>query len=202
MRPELLALLWLAALPQFAVASEEVRICYNYGCLAEASVAYDEAELALVRDVLAGAEDAARERAALSFSVGRLYAWAGERSPVGADKGGNLPDGDTFGRMDCIDHSTSTTRLLRMIEARGWLRFHRVLDPVRRSRFLLDQHFSAAVEETGSAAADPAAAGEMLKVGEGLPAARFAVDSWFFDNGTPAVVMPLEDWLSGDSPDV
>jgi hypothetical protein len=104
--------------------------------------------------------------------------------------------------MDCIDHSTSTTRLLRMIEARGWLRFHRVLDPVRRSRFLLDQHFSAAVEETGSAAADPAAAGEMLKVGEGLPAARFAVDSWFFDNGTPAVVMPLEDWLSGDSPDV
>ncbi|HWS12263.1 MAG TPA: hypothetical protein VN279_05670, partial [Rhodocyclaceae bacterium] len=135
-------------------------------------------------------------------AVGRLYAWAGERSPVGADKGGNLPDGDTFGRMDCIDHSTSTTRLLKMVEARGWLRFHRVLDPVRRSRFLLDQHFSAAVEETGPAAAVTPAAGEMLKVSEGRPAARFAVDSWFFDNGTPAVVMPLEDWLSGDSPDV
>jgi hypothetical protein len=101
--------------------------------------------------------------------------------------------------MDCIDHSTSTTRLLKLMEARGWLRFHRVLDPVRRSRFLFDQHFSAAVEEVGPAAA---AAGEMLRVGDGRPAARFAVDSWFFDNGTPAAVMPLEDWLSGDSPDV
>jgi hypothetical protein len=26
---------------------------------------------------------------------------------------------------------------------------------------------------------------------------RFAVDSWFLDNGHPPFVQPLEDWLSG-----
>jgi hypothetical protein len=202
MRLPALTLLWLALLPQDGRAVEEVRICFNYSCKDEARVIYDEAELGIVREVLARSEDAAQERSALSFVLGRLYAWVGRRTPIHNDKGGNLPDGEADGRMDCIDHSTTTTRLLRMLEARGWLRFHRVLDPVRRSRFILYQHFSAAVEQIDPAASSAPPAGDMIKVGEHGRAARFAVDSWFFDNGTPAVVIPLEDWLSGDSPDV
>ncbi len=31
---------------------------------------------------------------------------------------------------------------------------------------------------------------------------RFVVDSEFFDNGQPAVGMPLENWLAGDGPHV
>jgi hypothetical protein len=28
------------------------------------------------------------------------------------------------------------------------------------------------------------------------------VDSWFFDNGQPAVVMPLAQWHAGEGPNV
>ncbi len=33
-------------------------------------------------------------------------------------------------------------------------------------------------------------------------AARFAVDSWFYDNGLPAAILPLADWNAGHSPNV
>lgn len=33
-------------------------------------------------------------------------------------------------------------------------------------------------------------------------AARFAVDSWFYDNGLPAAILPLADWNAGEGPDV
>jgi hypothetical protein len=39
-----------------------------------------------------------------------LYGWAGEQSDI-HNRGGNYADAG-IGRMDCIDHSTSTTRLL------------------------------------------------------------------------------------------
>jgi hypothetical protein len=79
--------------------------------------------------------------------------------------------------MDCIDHSTTADRLLRMIERHGWLRFHRVADRVLRRRFLVMEHWSAVIEDH---------AGE-----------RFAVDSWFGGAGRTPLVMPLDEWLAG-----
>ena len=69
----------------------------------------------------------------LAVAIGELYGWAGEQSEIGNDRGGNYADGDAPGKMDCIDHSTTTTRLLRLLEARGWLRLHRVLEPEVRN---------------------------------------------------------------------
>ena len=37
---------------------------------------------------------------------------------------------------------------------------------------------------------------------EGNPGARFAVDSWFVEQGEPAVVLPLAEWLDGGGPNV
>jgi hypothetical protein len=91
--------------------------------------------------------------------------------------------------MDCIDHSTTTTRLLRMSAAQGWLRYHRVLEPVLRSRFVIFEHYSALIEEIE--ANDATSPDER----------RYVVDSWFFDNGQPAAVMPLARWQAGEYPD-
>lgn len=207
-----LVVLALLSLP--AAAIEQVSICHNYGCLAEVRVSYSEQQLRAVRTMLASARSAEDERAALARVVGVLYAWAGRQSSIWRDRGGDYADEYVEGRMDCIDHAASTTRLLRMLEGRGWLRFHRVLEPVRRTRFLgILQHFSAAVEDKGSERehAGPAAAGREpcgdcavpVSLGRAGDAKRqFVVDSWFFDNGTPAVVMPLEEWLRGGGPDV
>lgn len=183
-----------------AAATEEVSICYNYGCLAQARIAYSDAQLGWVRVRLAAARDAPAERATLAEIVGRLYAWAGQQSPIWRDKGGDYADDAVDGRMDCIDHAASTTRLLRMIEARGWLKYHRVLDQVRRS-FLIMQHYSAAIEEIVPLA-ERGRPRATQHVGAERAPQRYVVDSWFFDNGAPALVMPMDEWLRGGGPHV
>ena len=174
-------------------ARESVTICYNYGCAATATVVYGRKQLAEVRDLLDDAVDAAHERELIGVVVGRLLGWAGRQSPIGADRGGNYADDGVNGRMDCIDHSTTTTRLLRMLERRGWLRWHRVVEPEVRTRFLVFDHWSAVIEEEPKAP---------FRDDSPHSRKRYAVDSWFNDNGQPAVVIPLDLWLDWEGPNV
>jgi len=183
-----LSVLLLPALLQTAVADERLRVCYNYGCLQEVEVRYTDQQLALVGAFLVAAGDAADERDRLSLVIGWLLGWAGEQSVIAADRGGNVADDGVAGRMDCIDHSLTTTRLLRMLDDRRWLRFHEVREPVLRTRYLFAAHFSAQIEERAPAPLDDdVAATPQL----------YVVDSWFRDNGQPAVLMPLPEWLAG-----
>ena len=147
--------------------------------------------MTLVRDLLDDSIDAAHERELISVVIGRLLGWAGKQSPISADRGGNYADDGVYGKMDCIDHSTTTTRLLKMLERRGWLRWHRVLEPEVR-RFLFFDHWTAVIEETVQAPyRDETPESRM----------RYAVDSWFRDNGRPAVIMPLGYWMDWKDPD-
>ena len=195
-----------------------VSICYNYGCKQQGEVRYAASTLARLGHRLASARSAAEERGSIAEVLGRLYRVAATQTPVGADRSGNFLDGGVHGRMDCIDHSTSTTRLLQLLEARGGLRFHRVVEPARRTSVIF-QHFSAVIEELSLAERL-----ERLPPGEALagcnctedglviegpdgaeaarPGERYAVDSWFVDNGEPAVVLPLAEWLNGGGPNV
>jgi len=177
------ALLGMLALPGLTAHADEVTVCYNYGCYARAPVDYSEAQLAPLQKMLAAAGDARAERAAIAAVIGRMYAIAGEQTPVWRDKGGNYADGGENGKMDCIDHSTDTTAFLRLLQAHGWLRFHDVMEPVLRRRFFFAEHWAARIRER-----------ETQQV--------YVVDSWFFDNGHPAVVLPVEDWLAGRTPRV
>jgi hypothetical protein len=175
------ALLGALALPALGAHAEVVTICYNYGCYTRAPVDYRQEQLERLHQQLAAAGDAAAERAAISAVIGRMYAIAGEQTPVWRDKGGNYADGGENGKMDCIDHSTDTTAFLRLLQARGWLRFHDVLAPIMRRRFFFAVHWAARIRERAT-----------QKV--------YVVDSWYFDNGHPALVMPVEDWLAGKTP--
>ncbi len=196
---------------QLERGGETLTVCFNYGCYAQADVSFSEEQLAEIKASLRAA-DAAEEREHLARALGRLYAWAGAQSPIAADKGGNLADEAIYGRMDCIDHSLTTTRFLKMLEARGMLRYHQVEDRVLRSRFLVFQHYAAQIvehEAAPRAQMDEAVNNPLQAVAnDASPAdgshstARFAVDSWFFDNGHPAVIMPLANWMSGEGPDV
>jgi len=167
-------------------ADETVSVCHGYGCQAQAGVRYTEEQLGDVRRMLFATVDAENERKTLAYVVGLLYGWAGDQSEIHNDRGGNYADDNVPGKMDCIDHSTSTTRLLRLLENRGYLRWHRVLEPESRNfAGLIPVHWSAVIEERE--------AGET---------GRYAVDSWFVDNGFPAVILPLEEWKKGAGPDV
>ncbi len=179
-------LLLLGCFSSLSFADERLEICHGYGCVAQVDVVYAEAQLEKMRQVLLLAVDADDERSFLAGAMGQLYRWAGQQSIVRNDRGGNYADENVPGRMDCIDHSTSTTRLLRLLEARGYLRWHRVLEPeARHFAGLIAVHWSAVIEETGTEGGE-----------------RFVVDSWFVDNGEPAVILPLDEWKKGAGPDV
>ena len=219
-----------------AAAGVEIAVCHGYGCVIEATIHYDDAQLAAIGQTLRAAVDAAEERKMLADVLGQLYAWAGAQSDIHNDRGGNYADAGMPGRMDCIDHATSTTRLLHLLAARGDLRWHRVLEPqVRHALWLFPAHYSAVIEEidreaVGGAreAARPEPPGEAAGRAAALAgreeegstegsddggedtaaqapdedAGRFAVDSWFVDNGQPAVILPLGEWKKGAGPDV
>jgi hypothetical protein len=164
-----------------AVAEREVEVCYNYGCTARAPVLLSADELKVVQEAFAAVTDAAEERRAIAAAVARLYSAAATQSPIGADRGGNIADDGVYGRMDCIDHSTNTTTWLHLLAERGWLRHHEVGDRVRRTRFVIFEHWSARIVESETRA-------------------EYAVDSWFHDPGNPAEVFPLRQWLAGAYP--
>jgi hypothetical protein len=170
----------------FALADERVAFCFNYGCAEQVEVVFSGAQLAGLRDRLAAARSAADERAILAVELGRLYRWAGEQSPIAADRAGDYLDDGVNGMMDCIDHAQSTHRLLLMLEGQGALRYHRVEAVRRRVRWLVTQHFSAVIGEFGATGAG----------------AQFVVDTWFGEHGDPAVILPLDDWLDGEGPNV
>ena len=46
--------------------------------------------------------------------------------------------------------------------------------------------------------------GQVIEAADGAdrPGERYVVDSWFVDNGEPAVVLPLAEWLKGGGPNV
>jgi len=165
-----------------AACADELTICYNYGCVAKAQVRFSDAQLIPLQQLLAAAGDAGAERAAIAKVIGRMYAIAGEQTPVWRDKGGNYADGSESGRMDCIDHSTNTSAFLRLLQGRGWLKFHEVLEPLRRTRFIFAEHWTARIRDRETQRA-------------------YVVDSWYFDNGHPAAVFAVEEWLAGRRPD-
>ena len=164
-------------------AGTPVRVCYDYDCAREAIVEIDDATLARIGANLSQAQDAGGERIRIARAVADLYVTAGQQTPIWRDRGENFNDDrDQPGAMDCIDHSTNTTAFLRLIESAGLLRFHRVTGRLRRPEYLISDHWTARVAEHGTGA-------------------EFAVDTWFFDPGVPAVIMPIADWRAGGEPD-
>lgn len=178
--PLALALVLIAA--TFPALGENINLCFNYECRSNLALELDNSELRRAARLFVDVGDAAAEREAIRHAVAALAGIAASRSPIANDKGGNIADEGVDGRMDCIDHSRTTTEYLQLLERRHWLRFHRVLAPVVRAPLLLNVHWAARIEDKQS--------------GE-----QFVVDTWFKPNGFPAALFALESWRKGAVPD-
>lgn len=191
----MMAIALLLAMSGLGWADELVSICFNYGCASEASAVFSEARLGLLQDSLSLASSPEQERALLALAMGRLYGWAGEQTPIHADRGGNYADEGAPGTMDCIDHSLTTERFLQLLDRRHMLRFHRLGGRIHRVRHLIMEHNAVAIDEINREVNREINSG-------GEATARYVVDSWYVDNGKPALVMPLQNWMDGEGPDV
>jgi hypothetical protein len=122
------------------------------------------------------------ERAAIAQAIARMETIIGRHTGTDRDMGRNLPGFGQPGQMDCIDESTNTYTYLRMFEDAGLLRWHRVAR--RSTRFGLFAgmpHTTAVIEDTANGV-------------------KYAIDSWFLDNGEAPPVVELDRWKSGWQP--
>lgn len=158
-----------------AARADDLTLCYDWGCLKQQTITFSSAQLQAIRPLFNGVTDPVAERFAIGGAVTLFAAFAALQAPIGNDRGGNALDDGIEGRMDCIDHSNNTTGYLNIMESRGWLKFHRVLPPVLRARFVLGAHWSARIET--------------------IPGAeQFVVDTWYLDPGSRPLIMDVESW--------
>jgi hypothetical protein len=173
--------LLLFLLPLAAAADETVTICYNWGCGVEAQVVFEYPDLDRIANLFNDVETPEVERGSLRLALALMEDIASRQTPTGNDRPGNDDDDGVDGRMDCIDHSHNNTVYLGLLERRGLLKFHRVLDPVDRVPFTIYPHWAARIEQNDTEQ-------------------QYIVDSWFFEVGKPPAVFTLEEWKRGAGP--
>lgn len=180
--------LLLALLPATAAALPPlVNVCWDYGC-------DRNARLVLPRDAWAGirslfspaAPGPAAERRRIAAAIARFERAVGPLTGTDRDRYENIAGSGLGGQQDCIDESRNTDTYLRVLAERGLLAWHGVGPRAHRMRWVLDQHWTAVIIDRSDGT-------------------RWAVDSWFLDNGRRPYVQRLPEWLDmaplPDNPD-
>lgn len=164
-------------------APERFSVCSGHTCSEVKQVAMTSAQWLQVRDqFLPPAETAEDERRDIARVIAFMETLVGPLAGTSNDKGRNFQGVGTDGQMDCIDESTNTTSYLTMLVQEGLVTRHSVQDRVTRGFFIFGwPHTTAVIRDNES--------------GE-----RFAVDSWFLDNGEPPFILPLQVWQDGWKP--
>lgn len=157
--------------------------CHGYGCRLIGKAALTDGDWQDIEPLFVANRSAEEERVAIASAIGIFEQKIGERTGTSADKGGTYVQlGDN--QHDCVDESVNTTIYLSLLDGHGLLRHHTAGTPTARippfSRGL-GPHQTAIITDTGSSD-------------------RFAVDSWFHDNGVPAEIVPLDAWFFGWRP--
>jgi len=157
-------------------------ICYDHGCASLAWVTLSAEQWQRLRAVFSSpAATASDEREQIRNAIALFETIVGAMTGTAQDKGGDWAGWGLPGQMDCIDESTNTTIYLLMLEKYGLLRWHRVADRSTRWSLFSWPHTTAVIEERASRK-------------------KWAVDSWFLDNGEPPFVLPLQTWKDGWKP--
>lgn len=152
-------------------------VCHGFTCTLVTQVSLSSAQwFETSAPFEQAAADPAAERRQIAEAISRFEKVAGAMTGTAGDMAENQKGANWQGPMDCIDESTNTTTYLRILNRAGLLRRHRVEDRVTRGLFLFGMpHTTAVVKESTSGR-------------------RWAVDSWFYANGVPPVIVPLEVW--------
>jgi hypothetical protein len=157
--------------------------CYDFGCKTTRELRYETTQWDQISAIFAsGIVDSAAEKQAIRRAIAMMERFSGELTDTRYDKGGNYPGSDIPGQMDCIDESTNTYQYLSALQELELMKWHRV-DLKQRRIVWFATHWTATIREVDSDE-------------------RFAVDSWYRDNGEMPYIQPIDDWASKrDFPD-
>ena len=173
-----LLLLALSAipLPGQTEPKNSLTICKDFGCKSTQTVALSKQHWQRIAAHFSTPPiTPEKERDAIARAIAEFESIVGPLTNTEQEKGGNVDGYGLPGQMDCIDESTNTTSYLHAIERNGFLRWHITGKRAFRRPFIFDQHWTATIEQvdTGS---------------------RWAVDSWFLDNGYRPYVQAIDRW--------
>ncbi|MGA7179978.1 MAG: hypothetical protein WBX11_10380 [Thiobacillaceae bacterium] len=158
-------------------------VCLNYGCDTVKVVGFRPNQWAAIKALFRNPPATAeQERDRLKMAIALIEFIVGDLAGTSQDKAGDLAGLGLPGQQDCIDESVNTSLYLTLLESVGLMRFHTVGDRASRGYFPHGYPHTTAV------------------IKERISGKEYAVDSWFFDNGKPPVIIPLQIWKDGWSP--
>lgn len=152
--------------------------CADYHCDIRKPVVLNERQWWEIRSLFSPTRTAAEERQQIRAAIARMEQLVGEQTGSWRDLARNGGDGSEPGQLDCIAESTNTTTYLVLLAVDKLLKWHQVKERRRRNPWLFDFHWTATIMDTQTRQ-------------------EYAVDSWFFANGQPPVIQPIEAWLAG-----
>ena len=158
-------------------------ICHSGGCADISSVSISDDEWQQVSAVFVNnAQTAAEERTQIAQAIGVLENLVGNKIGTSGDLAGTFGNSHYKGQLDCNDEAINTTTYMRLLKSNGFMPLHEIEDTRTRNFFFMGwPHSTAVIHE--------------IKTGE-----RYAVDSWFYDNGHAATIVPFAAWKANFQP--
>lgn len=161
-------------------------VCSGGGCAEIQRVALDADEWQRITNIfnIAGDEqaNAVLERKQIADAIGLFEEIVGLKTGTSTDLAGTFDNSSMSGQLDCNDEAINSTTYMHLMRRYGLIKLHEVEDLRTRNFFFTGwPHTTAVIHEIATAK-------------------RYAVDSWFYDNGIPATIVPLEVWKSGYIP--
>lgn len=161
-------------------------ICSGGGCAEISHVSLSEEEWQVIGNIFtqaAFASNAEQERNMISEAIGQFEKFIGDKTGTSTDLAGTFGNSDYPGQLDCNDEAINSTTYMRLMRQNGLIKLHEIEDMRTRNFFFTGwPHSTAVIHEIASGA-------------------RYAVDSWFYDNGVPATIVPFAEWKSGYVPE-
>jgi hypothetical protein len=162
----------------------QFEVCQGGGCLETNQLSVNDMEWrGVLRIFQSKATNAEAERAQIAQAIGEFERIVGAKNGTAADLAGTFFDGKLAGQLDCNDEAINTTTYMRLLKTNGLMQFHEVEDTRTRNFFFTGWPHSTAVIRD-------------IETSE-----RYAVDSWFYDNGKPATIVTFAKWKANYRPD-
>ncbi len=161
-----------------------LEICQGGGCANVLQTALNDVDWQPVANLFSeSVSHAEDERERISQAIGLLEEIVGRKTGTSADRAGTFDNSDYAGQQDCNDEAINTTSYLRLLKQAGYMPLHEIEDMRTRNFFFTGwPHTTAVIRE--------------IATGE-----RFAVDSWFYDNGHSATIVPFNVWKANYQPE-
>ncbi len=162
-------------------------ICHSGGCADVSQVAISDEEWLAVSEIFEEqATSPAHERVQIAQAIGMLERLVGNKIGTSGDLAGTFGNSQYKGQLDCNDEAINTTTYMRLLQSQGLMPQHVIEDTRTRNFFFTGWPHSTAV---------------IRDIATGK---QFAVDSWFYDNGHAATIVPFATWkanyMPADSP--